>query len=329
MGDHDGLPEKGAAGDGEASIGHADGRVGRQRASEPVCKLAAFHDLHFGREKHVGHHVDFEVEDDTEQAVTSHGEGEQFTVLGSRAFDDGTIGKHHAQRPHRRAKWPIGNRPSVRIDAIRAADAKIVVGLHHGGREPERVERLDHIGPPRAGVHQIGLGRGIGLQHPSTQGDGRAIARQALAAHRMSGYPDDDGTVHCRRLGKFGTQTRNELILLPHPGRPMLGDRRRIETAGVVEDGALFGETGGRTGAARGERQGAADEVAPRRCDVPHDFPPCLADSRRVVKTNAQMQAGYIFRHGFGASRPRPLLKTTIGYSTAYRRLALRSSRNR
>lgn len=98
-----------------------------------------------------------------------------------------------------------------------------------------------------------------------------------------------DGSNH-RRFRKFGTQTGNELVPLSYPDRPVFGDWRRIETAGVIEDSALFGETGGRAGGARGERQRTADEVAPRRSDVTHGIPqrPTKNSSVQKVRSDAR-----------------------------------------
>jgi hypothetical protein len=98
------------------------------------------------------------------------------------------------------------------------------------------------------------------------------------------------GATRRRRFRKLGTQTGNELVPISRPDRPVLGDWRRIETARVIEDSALFGETSGRTGNARGERQGTADEVAPRRSDVTHGIPrrPAENASVREARTDAR-----------------------------------------
>jgi hypothetical protein len=58
--------------------------------------------------------------------------------------------------------------------------------------ENDRIERFDDAGPADARIHPVGRRRRVGLDPVAVERHDDAVAREALAAHRMSRRADHD-----------------------------------------------------------------------------------------------------------------------------------------
>ena len=239
-------------------------RVVLNRRDEMPGEVLGGHDRVVGLEGEVLDHVDLELQNDADEAVATHRQPEQLLVLGPRAVDDRPVRQHQPQRAHRGAERPVGHRPAVRVDAERGGDAEVVVGLHDRRREADRIERGDHLLPADAGVDQIGPGGRVRLTARAVEREGDAVARQALAAHRMPGRSDGDRAALGGSRLELLAQPGDEVGLLVGLHDPMAKHRRRAQAARVVEDDAgLCRGNLGKRGIESSDGAGL-DQAAPR-----------------------------------------------------------------
>lgn len=129
------------------------------------------------------------------------------------------------------------------IDAERAGHAEIVVGLHHGRREPDWVESCDHVAPACSGIGPVDAPLPVRNARDRIKRDRRAVAGQALPSHGVPGGPEGHGSARCGSLLEFGAKPIDEGCVL-RVGDPMPDHRGRIELAGIVQDDPLLGPCG-------------------------------------------------------------------------------------
>jgi hypothetical protein len=251
-------------------VGHQRMRVVLDRRHERLGECVAGHQRDRPLEHDIRGHLDIEVDDHAKQAVAAHREREQFGIFVARAFEQRPVREQQTQRPHRRAERAIGHGPAVGVDAERAGDAEIGVGLHHFGRKAERVELGDDVPPPRARRNAIELVGGIDLEPGIIESDGDAVARQALSAHRVARRAHGDPPARSLRRFQLATQILEQRVARGAAGPHMLGDRRRVEPAGVVHDDTLFGvRNTGKLGRGAGRERGG-QKRAPVGCGNGH-----------------------------------------------------------
>ena len=238
---HQRVVEEGLARHRHAAIGHDQRLVVVDGAGEAFGEFLRRHPFEFRLQQHVRRHLDVELDDDSEQAVAAHREREQFGILGARALQQRAIRHHHADCLHGRSERAVRHRPAMGVDAERAADAEIAVGLHDRRREALGIEHADHVPPAIGGGGAIGLRRRIDLQRAAVEADRGAVAGQALAAHRV---PRDCGRHRPLGFGRFlqlGADARDHVVPAGVREFDVLEDRGRAEAARVVEDRALLG----------------------------------------------------------------------------------------
>ncbi len=100
----------------EATISHFDRPVRGERFGEALAKLPPGDRLEARFEPHIRDHIQFEFEDNAEQAVAAHGVAEHIAILSPGAAADDAVRKHHLQRAHRGAATGIGDRPAMSVD---------------------------------------------------------------------------------------------------------------------------------------------------------------------------------------------------------------------
>src|SRR5262245_22503383 len=98
------------------------------------------------------------------------------------------------------------------VDAERAADAELSVGLLHGRRKPFRIERADHVPPAVSCRGAIGFRGRVYLQWAAVKRNRRAVARQALASHRMPRHRGSNGTLGGDSLLQFLADACDQIV---------------------------------------------------------------------------------------------------------------------
>ena len=169
----------------------------------------------------------------------------------------------------------------MRVDAKSAGDAEVVVGLHDLRREAERVELGDDFRPARASRHTIDLVGRIDFEPGIVESDRHAVARQALAAHRVAGGPYGDAATRISRRLELRPQSLDPRALAIAYRPPMLDDGRWIESARVIQQQPFAGlraavqsrrgsrrEGGGEEGASAGEKARQARQFRPWVADA-------------------------------------------------------------
>ena len=195
-----------------AAIGHRHRAVGIDGADELFGEPFRRHPLEFGLQQLVRRHLDIQFDDDSKQPVAAHRQREQFGVLAAGTLHQGPVRHHHADRFHGRAERPMRHRPAMGVDAERAPDPEIAVGLHHRRREALRIEHADDVPPAVARRRAVGHRGGVHLQRAAVERDGGAVARQALASHRVSRHRGCDRTLRGGCLLQFGADALDQVI---------------------------------------------------------------------------------------------------------------------
>ena len=297
--DEQGVAEEVLGVDGEAPIRHPDRRIARDGRDHARAQQGRRHQLVGHAQEVVVGQGDVEVGDDAQQPVAAHDQTEEVGVLAGRAHEEIAGGQHQPEGADGRAERAVGHGPAMRVHRQRGRHAEVVVGLHHRGGKAQRIERGDHLAPPRASGHAVGPGGAIDLDprlRPGlhVEGHGDAVTDERLTAHRVPGGADGDGAA----LGGGGLELRAQRVQPRAAGHrrgtPVTGDRCDVEPAGVVEDERGIAALGsGRDGAQErsggaGAEQRAARERLQRtpsgrtvtRC-APIAHPPILLRRRR------------------------------------------------
>ena len=262
--------------DVETAISHQDSGL-LHGPREGGGKVLALHARIGRRELDVADHLDVEIEDHAEQAVSAHGEPEQIRLLLAGTFDDASVREHQPQTAHRRSERPVGNRPAMRVDAEGAGHAEIGVGLHHLRREAEGIEFRNDLVPAHAGRDTIDAGLPVHLDPGRIEGDGGSVTRQALAAHRMARRAHRDPPAGLGRRLEFRTKRVDDNIPRAAGGADMTHDRRRIESAGVIEDQPRPGPRG------QTERCARRAKAGQKSATIPYEQA-CSPDPLRLIR---------------------------------------------
>ena len=178
------------------------------------------HALEARPHERVRHHLDVEIEQDAHEAVAAHRQREQLGVLRARTGEDAPIGEHQADRANGRAERPVGHRPAVSVHRERAGHAEVAVRLHDRRRPADRIEGFDDLIPACARVNAERLSGTIRLAAVDLEAYRRAVARQTLAAHRMTRRAHDQGPLAGRGLLQFVPQAGEDRrlgIVLDYP----------------------------------------------------------------------------------------------------------------
>ena len=234
IGDHQRIAEKIGAVHIQPPIGHVDPALS-YRFDESRAELFSGHFFEAGDQAAIGGHIDLHRGDRAGQAVSAHGHAENVGVLLARAGDQFAIGQHHVETTYRGPHRPQPDRPAMGVDAEGGGDAEIVVRLHDFGAEPDRIERVDDLGPARTRVYPHGACRGVGFDPAIVIGDGMAAARDRLPAHRMTRGADIDGAAFGGGSGNLGTDRLDQAGTGVFAQSNMAKDRSFGQAAGIVQ----------------------------------------------------------------------------------------------